>query len=48
MHGGVWEVVGRNKKDKNAGKVGKLSKDEKKFIQNTPKVEDFRKFSLIH
>ncbi|XP_011495907.1 PREDICTED: transmembrane protein 214 [Ceratosolen solmsi marchali] len=42
MNGGVWEVVGKNKKEKNVGKVGKLSKvEKKKFIENAPKLEDF-------
>ncbi|XP_011310614.1 transmembrane protein 214-A [Fopius arisanus] len=37
-----WEVVGKNKKAKLAGKLSKLSKAEKKkFIENAPKVEDF-------
>lgn len=44
MYSGGWEVVGKNKKDKNPGKTGKLSKSEKKkFIENAPKVEDFCK-----
>lgn len=52
-HGG-WEVVGKNKKEKSNGKPVKLSKAEKKkFIENAPKLEDFRKFffffcSLTH
>ncbi|XP_054283254.1 transmembrane protein 214-A-like [Macrosteles quadrilineatus] len=38
---GQWEVVGKNKKDKQSGKSKKLSKDEKKkFVDNAPKVED--------
>ncbi|KOC67817.1 Transmembrane protein 214-B [Habropoda laboriosa] len=42
MSSGGWELVGRNKKDKNNGKVNKLTKAEKKkFIENAPKVEDF-------
>lgn len=49
MSSGGWELVGRNKKDKNNGKINKLTKAEKKkFIENAPKVEDFRKhFFLI-
>lgn len=44
MSSGGWELVGRNKKDKNNGKINKLTKAEKKkFIENAPKVEDFRK-----
>lgn len=46
MSGG-WELVGRNKKDKNDGKINKLTKiEKKKFIENAPKVEDFRKYFL--
>ncbi|XP_063977135.1 transmembrane protein 214 [Diachasmimorpha longicaudata] len=42
MSSGGWEVVGKNKKDKVAGRSAKLSKAEKKkFIENAPKVEDF-------
>lgn len=49
MSSGGWELVGRSKKDKNNGKINKLTKAEKKkFIENAPKVEDFRKhFFLI-
>lgn len=44
MSSGGWELVGRSKKDKNNGKINKLTKAEKKkFIENAPKVEDFRK-----
>lgn len=44
MSSGGWELVGRNKKEKSNGKVNKLTKAEKKkFIENAPKVEDFRK-----
>ncbi|KAJ8688622.1 hypothetical protein QAD02_024417 [Eretmocerus hayati] len=44
MYTGGWEVVGRNKKDKNVvgNKTNKPSKAEKKkFIENAPKLEDF-------
>lgn len=42
MYSGGWEIVGKNKKDKNVGKAGKLTKlEKKKFIENAPKVEDF-------
>ncbi|KAK0088175.1 hypothetical protein PV325_012842 [Microctonus aethiopoides] len=42
MSSGGWEVVTKNKKDKNIIKNGKLSKTEKKkFIDNAPRVEDF-------
>lgn len=45
MSSGGWEVVTKNKKDKNIIKNGKLSKAEKKkFIDNAPRVEDFRKY----
>lgn len=48
MSSGGWEVVGKNKKDKVGGKPSKLSKAEKKkFIENAPKVEDFRKFRSV-
>lgn len=49
MYTGGWEVVGRNKKDKVTSKAGgKLSKAEKKkFIENAPKVEDFREFPPV-
>lgn len=44
MSSGGWEIVGRNKKDKSNGKINKLIKvEKKKFIENVPKVEDFRK-----
>lgn len=44
MSSGGWEVVGKNKKDKNVGRTNKLTKvAKKKFIENAPKVEDFRK-----
>lgn len=44
MSSGGWEIVGRNKKDKSNGKINKLTKvEKKKFIENVPKVEDFRK-----
>lgn len=48
MSSGGWELVGRNKKDKSNGKISKLTKAEKKkFIDNAPKVEDFRKQFLL-
>ena len=48
MSSGGWEVVGKNKKDKNSGRTNKLTKAEKKkFIENAPKVEDFRKSALL-
>lgn len=48
MSSGGWELVGRNKKDKSNGKITKLSKAEKKkFIENSPKVEDFRKLLVL-
>jgi len=38
---GQWEVVGKNKRDKQNGKSKKMSKNEmKKFVDNAPKVED--------
>lgn len=42
---GQWEVVGKNKKDKQNGTATKkLSKTEKKkFVDNAPKVEDLCK-----
>lgn len=44
MSYGGWEVVGKNKKEKSTGKQTKLSKAEKKkFMENAPKLEDFRK-----
>ncbi|KAK9306615.1 hypothetical protein QLX08_002800 [Tetragonisca angustula] len=47
MSGG-WELVGRNKKDKNDGKINKLTKvEKKKFIENAPKVEDFLPLSQV-
>lgn len=47
MSSGGWEVVGKNKKDKSiVNKNGKLTKTEKKkFIENAPKLEDFRKLN---
>lgn len=48
MSSGGWELVGRNKKDKNNGKINKLTKAEKKkFIENAPKVEDFLPLSQV-
>ncbi|XP_076682530.1 transmembrane protein 214 [Andrena cerasifolii] len=48
MSSGGWELVGRNKKDKTNGKITKLSKAEKKkFIENSPKVEDFLPLSQV-
>ncbi|XP_060814632.1 transmembrane protein 214-A [Bombus pascuorum] len=48
MSSGGWEIVGRNKKDKNNGKINKLTKVEKKeFIENVPKVEDFLPLSQV-
>ncbi|XP_066584426.1 transmembrane protein 214 [Prorops nasuta] len=48
MSSGGWEVVGKNKKDKNNAKAAKLSKAEKKkFIENAPKVEDFLPLSQV-
>ena len=48
MSSGGWEVVGKNKKDKNVGRTNKLTKAEKKkFIENAPKVEDFRKLPSL-
>lgn len=45
MSSSGWELVTKNKKDKNSGKSNKLTKvEKKKFIENAPKVEDFRKF----
>ena len=42
---GQWEVVGRNKRDKQTGGSKKLTKSEKKkFVDNAPKVEDLCKF----
>lgn len=49
MYSGGWEVVGKNKKEKPFKKTGKLTKVEKqKFIENAPRVEDFRKFCCIY
>lgn len=49
MSSGGWELVGKNKKDKNYSKTAKLTKAEKKkFTQNAPKVEDFRKYSMTN
>lgn len=48
MSSGGWELVGRSKKDKNNGKINKLTKAEKKkFIENAPKVEDFLPLSQV-
>ncbi|XP_015436435.1 PREDICTED: transmembrane protein 214-A [Dufourea novaeangliae] len=48
MSSSGWELVGRNKKDKNNGKNNKLTKAEKKkFIENAPKVEDFLPLSQV-
>lgn len=42
---GQWEIVGRNKKDKQTNGAKKLTKSEKKkFVESAPKVEDLRKF----
>lgn len=45
MSNGGWEIVGRNKKEKPNGKLTKTEK--KKFIENAPKLEDFRKFIYL-
>jgi len=44
MSSGSWELVSR-KKDRGNDKSNKLTKAEKrKFIENAPKVEDFREY----
>ncbi|XP_034950381.1 transmembrane protein 214-A [Chelonus insularis] len=48
MSSGGWEVVTKNKKDKNGAKNTKLTKTEKKkIIENSPKVEDFLPLSQV-
>lgn len=49
MSSSGWELVTKNKKDKNSGKNNKLTKvEKKKFIENAPKVEDFRKYIHVY
>ncbi|XP_014296425.1 transmembrane protein 214-A [Microplitis demolitor] len=48
MSSSGWELVTKNKKDKNSGKSNKLTKvEKKKFIENAPKVEDFLPLSQV-
>ncbi|XP_074113094.1 transmembrane protein 214 [Cotesia typhae] len=48
MSSSGWELVTKNKKDKNSGKNNKLTKiEKKKFIESAPKVEDFLPLSQV-
>lgn len=46
MSSGSWELVSR-KKDRGNEKSKPTKAEKKKFIENAPKVEDFREFFVF-